>query len=430
MAAGIYFRLRVGGERIPATGPVLLVANHPNSLLDPVVVMAAARRPVRLLAKAPLFEDPKTAWFVRLGRAIPVHRASDDPTKMADNAAMFRAVHDALAAGDAVGLFPEGISHAAPAMAPLRTGAARIALGAAESVGRGFPVVPVGLTFRQRDIFRSDARVVIGAPIAWEDLAARSAEDTGAVRELTARIAAGLAAVTLNLDSWEDEPLVRTAVRVWEAERGAMPETSERAARLAITTRILADVRARVDAEGAEVVRVVAEHRRRLERMRMRPADLVADVGWWRSASWAARRLPFVLPVWLLLGVAGWLLFVIPYQLTGIVVGRFRLEADTRSTWKFLVGGGLYITWVVVLAVAAGVIWNLWAALTVLVVVPVVGMSGLLVRERWRGAWDDIRRFRILRGRRKLFDMLRAEQRTLADRLDNLYQRYQTGATP
>jgi hypothetical protein len=291
-------------------------------------------------------------------------------------------------------------------------------------------VVPVGLTFRQRDIFRSEARVVIGAPIAWDDLVARGDADVDAVRDLTARIAAGLAAVTLNLEQWEDEPLVRTAVRVWEAERGAVPDAAERAARLGVTTRILAEVRSRRDAEGAEMVRAVGEHHRRLERMRLRPVDLVADVGWWRSASWAARRLPFVLPVWLLLGVAGWLLFVVPYQLTGIVVGRFTLEADTRSTWKFLVGGALYILWVAGLAVAAGLAWNLWSALMVLVVVPMVGMSGLLVRERWRGAWDDIRRFRLLRGRRRLFDMLRTEQRTLADRLDRLYQRYNPGATP
>ncbi len=408
---------------------MLLVANHPNSLLDPIIVLAAARRDVRFLAKAPLFADPKTAWLMRLGAAIPVHRASDDPTKMADNAAMFRAVHQALASGDAVGLFPEGISHAAPAMAPLRTGAARMALGAAALVGGGFPVVPVGLTLRDRDIFRSEARVVIGASVAWEDLALRGAEDVEAVRELTARIAAALAGVTLNLEHWEDEPLVTTAVRVWEAERNVPPDAAARAARLAATTRILAVIRSRRDAEDAETVRAVAQHHRRLTRMRLRPADLVADVGWWRSASWAARRLPFVLPVWLVLGIAGWALFVVPYQLTGIIVGRVRLEADTRSTWKFLVGGGLYVVWVIALAIVAGLTWNLWAALSMLVAVPAIGMAGLLVRERWRGAWDDVRRFALLRGRRRLFDMLRAEQRALADRLEGLYQRHLSGDT-
>jgi len=406
---------------------VLLVANHPNSLLDPIIVLAAAGRDVRFLAKAPLFADPKTAWLMRLGAAIPVHRASDDPAKMADNVAMFRAVHEALASGDAVGLFPEGISHAAPAMAPLRTGAARMALGAATLVGGGFPLVPIGLTLRDRDIFRSEARVVIGAPVAWDDLALRGADDVEAVRELTTRIAAALAGVTLNLDSWEDEPLVLTAVRVWEAERAAPPDAAERAARLAITTQILSKVRSRGDAEGAETARVVGEHHRRLARMRLRPVDLVADTGWWRSAGWAARRLPFVLPVWLMIGVTGWLLFVVPYQLTGIVVGRFRLEADTRSTWKFLVGSGLYITWVVALAVIAGLTSNLWAVFAVLVVVPSIGMAGLLVRERWRGAFDDVRRFALLRGRRRLFDTLRAEQRALADRLDRLYQRHSSG---
>ena len=71
-AAFTYYRIRYGGEAVPRAGPVLLVANHPNSLLDPVLVVAAARRPVRFLAKAPLFVDPKVGWLVKAAGAIPV----------------------------------------------------------------------------------------------------------------------------------------------------------------------------------------------------------------------------------------------------------------------------------------------------------------------------------------------------------------------
>ncbi|MDZ4388614.1 MAG: lysophospholipid acyltransferase family protein [Gemmatimonadales bacterium] len=429
LAIRVYYRIRYGGEPIPATGPVLLVANHPNSLLDPVVVMASARRQVRFLAKAPLFADPKTAWFVKLGGAIPVHRASDDPTKMADNAAMFRAVHEALGQGDAVGLFPEGISHAAPAMAPLRTGAARIALGAAPLVGGGFPVVPVGLTFRQRDVFRSEARVVIGQPVAWDDLAARGVDDVEAVRELTTRVAEALAAITLNLERWEDEPLVTCAVRVWEAEHQQPPATAERARRITITTRLLAAIRASGDPEGAAVVRAVGQHHRRLIRLGLRPVDLTVTLGWWHGARWAVRRLPVVLPLWAALGVTGWLLFVIPYRLTAWIVNRFTLETDTRSTWQFLIGSGVYLAWVVGWGVVTGFVWNLWAALAVLVAVPVVGMAGLLVRERWRGAWDDLSRFVLMRSRDRLLTTLRQEQHDLAERLDALYHRACAGET-
>ncbi|MDQ3556229.1 MAG: 1-acyl-sn-glycerol-3-phosphate acyltransferase, partial [Gemmatimonadota bacterium] len=131
LAARTFYHLRISGEPPPSAGPVLLVANHPNSLLDPALVAAAARRPVRFLAKAPLFSDPRVGWLVRGSGAVPVYRRADDPSAMGRNDDTFRAVWEALALGDAVGIFPEGTSHSAPGLVTLKTGAARIALGAA-----------------------------------------------------------------------------------------------------------------------------------------------------------------------------------------------------------------------------------------------------------------------------------------------------------
>jgi 1-acyl-sn-glycerol-3-phosphate acyltransferase len=161
LGAFTYYRMRYDGAAVPRDGPVLLVANHPNSLLDPMLVAAAARRPVRFLAKAPLFADVKISWLIRAVGAIPVYRRADDPAQMDRNEEMFRAVHTALADGAAVGIFPEGLSHNEPSLAPLRTGAARIALGAHALIGRPFPVVPVGLVFRQRSV-PLEALVLVG----------------------------------------------------------------------------------------------------------------------------------------------------------------------------------------------------------------------------------------------------------------------------
>lgn len=124
LAAAVFYRARYAGDRVPATGPALLVANHPNSLLDPTLVVAAAQRPVRFLAKAPLFSDRKIGWLVKAAGAIPVYRRADDPAQMNRNEDAFRAVWEALGSGSAVGIFPEGTSHSEPSMAPLRTGAA------------------------------------------------------------------------------------------------------------------------------------------------------------------------------------------------------------------------------------------------------------------------------------------------------------------
>ncbi len=424
IAAGVYYRIRYGGHSIPSSGPLLLVANHPNSLLDPVLVMAAARRPVRFLAKAPLFSDPKTAWFVRLGGAVPVHRASDDPSKMGDNAAMFRAVNAAIAAGDAVGIFPEGISHAGPAMVPLRTGAARIALGAAAMIGGPFPVIPIGLSLRERDIFRSEARVIAGAPLLWDDLAASGSESPETVRELTSRMDAALRAVTLNLEQWEDAPVIECATRIWEAERSVAGGDTERTSWRIAAARMLASVRESDQPADAELVRAVSSFATRLQRLRLRPADLTADTGWWRSAGWAARRLPLALPLWAAVGIVGWILFIIPWWLTGRIVGMFPLETDTRSTWKFLIGAATYTIWVLAIALTVAFRWNPWLGLPALVLVPAIGMLGLLVRERWHGTGSDLRRYLLIRSRRRLLDGLRSTQRYLADQLESAIGRH------
>jgi len=422
LGAFTYYRMRYDGAAVPPTGPVLLVANHPNSLLDPMLVAAAARRPVRFLAKAPLFADIKIGWLIRAVGAIPVYRRADDPAQMERNEEMFRAVHAALADGAAVGIFPEGLSHDEPALAPLRTGAARIALGAHALTGRPFPIVPVGLVFRQKDVFRSDALVLVGQPVPWDDLAPHGATDDGAVRDLTGRITGALRQITINLENWEDQPLVDCAMRIWEAERGASPDPGVRVARLSATTRILAAVRLSEEPSGTGLARDVEAHRRRLRRLGLQPAHLVSDIGLARSAGWAARRVPLAMPLAAAVAIAGWLLFWAPYRLTGFVVERMRRPADQRSSYKLLVGIAVYAVWVLALTAASAVTFNVWAGIGVLIGVPAIGMAGLVIRERWRGAWGDVRRFVLLRSRRALVDTLRATQRDLGVRLDSLYQ--------
>ena len=145
LAVRTFYRFEVVGEPVPADGAVLVVANHPNSLIDPGAVAATARRPVRFLAKAPLFSDPLVGWLIRASGSIPVYRRQDDPGQLERNEEMFRAVHGALESGSAVALFPEGRSHSDPSLSELKTGAARIALGAVPALGGGISGVADGV---------------------------------------------------------------------------------------------------------------------------------------------------------------------------------------------------------------------------------------------------------------------------------------------
>src|SRR5215212_447024 len=107
-----YPRIEVtGGGLIPRTGPVLLVANHPNSLIDPVMLGIAAQRPIRLMAKAPLFDVPVFGAALRALGMVPTYRGSDDAKQVSKNLESLATAARHLVSGCVMGIFPEGKSH-------------------------------------------------------------------------------------------------------------------------------------------------------------------------------------------------------------------------------------------------------------------------------------------------------------------------------
>src|SRR5690606_1416947 len=152
-----YPRIEIeGAERLPASGPVILVANHPNSLIDPVLLGVVARRPVRLLAKAPLFAIPLFGPALRAAGMIPAYRGADDPKAVKRNLDSLAAAARVLAEHHAVvGIFPEGRTHDAPRLAQVKSGAARLALQALAAGAKDLRVVTVALNYERKEKFRS-----------------------------------------------------------------------------------------------------------------------------------------------------------------------------------------------------------------------------------------------------------------------------------
>ncbi len=152
-------------ERVPADGPVLLCINHPNNLIDSLVVAAALRRKVHFLAAAAMFRNPLVARFLRACGAIPVYRKEDDPDKMDPNAKAFAACFQALEGGRLIAMYPEGTTHAEARVQRIKSGAARIALGHEAARPGELSLVPVGLTFEARKSFLGRVLVSFGEPI-------------------------------------------------------------------------------------------------------------------------------------------------------------------------------------------------------------------------------------------------------------------------
>jgi 1-acyl-sn-glycerol-3-phosphate acyltransferase len=97
-------------ERIPQSGPVLLCANHGNSLIDAVMIGIAARRPVRFMAKAPLFDIPVLGRLMKAVGMIPAFRGSDDSKQVRRNLESLDIGANVLIERKAMGIFPAGKS--------------------------------------------------------------------------------------------------------------------------------------------------------------------------------------------------------------------------------------------------------------------------------------------------------------------------------
>src|SRR5262245_49672525 len=249
----------------------MFVGNHPNAIIDPALVFVLSSRRVTFLAKEPLFRTPVMGSVLRGLGALPVYRKQDNPALMEKNEGTFEAAASALKVGGAITLFPEGKSHSEPSLAALKPGAARIAFRAARD-GAKVRIIPVGLTYAQKHRFRSEVLIDVDPPIEVMELLPPEGQDEGpAVRALTERIEAGLRRVTLNLESWEDLPVIQTGEELYALKLGERARDPDRLRRFARGIQLF---RAEQPDRFQRLRGEVASYRQRLELVRSSPRDL------------------------------------------------------------------------------------------------------------------------------------------------------------
>jgi 1-acyl-sn-glycerol-3-phosphate acyltransferase len=418
-----YPRIEVTGrERLPSGGPVMFVLNHPNGLIDPLIVMAALRRTASFLAKSTFFANPVGKFLMDAFAALPVYRQRDEGKAggpqgdaAARNEQTFARCRALLRSGGAMALCPEGTTHSEPMMLPLRTGAARIALSAeAENGwGLGLQIVPLGLWYGAKTQFRSSVLLAVGQPFSIAEYREAYARDAhAAVDALTERIDAGLDGVVLQAENAEllsGIPLVAE----WTAPAGRPLSLAERHARSAE----LLQAYTRLHQSDPERLEALARQARRYARtLRALGIDDPWDLETLEAQRARVAGLAVALLITLPLAVAGFALSYGPYRLarpvTPYVIGRH----DTQTSTGKLITGALFVLigWIA-WAVAVGWLFGpAWGAL-LFVASPPLAYLALRWGEGWREVREAIGAGWLRLQRRDLAEALVARRRALAE---------------
>ena len=383
-------------ERLPKEGATLYIANHSNSLIDPVIIGITANRPVRFLAKAPLFKTPVLGSMMKLIGMIPAYRGQDDKSSSSvrRNVESLNVAGENLAKGLPMGIFPEGKSHDMPHVEQVKTGAARIAQRAYELIEGNGPIwiVPLGLNFEDKARFRSRVWVFVAEPVdaaAW--FTKHKGKEKQAMRELTLTLDERIKSVVVHLEDARWEPLLNDLE--WLAPTY---ESEEKIAAVAQVQRRknIADAINHfegVDADRAEAITTkVAAHHEALGQAGIRISSPLL-----RYSGLALVGCQFLKTVRVMFGLpalVGTLVHLIPFLLVRVTAPRFQLPGKaTVSFYRLIFGLPFYGGWYV----AAWFLLNHYTGYeTATICVTVLPLLGVFSFHYWLNASEVVRSLR------------------------------------
>lgn len=444
-----------GQEHVPAEGPLIFAANHPNSIMDTVLLGTQTSRQVHYLARSGLYDNPLVARLFDAVGVIPVYRSQDN-TDTNKNQSTFERAFELLEQGRCLGIFPEGRNSEERRVLEIKTGTARIALGAEarHDFSLGVRIVPVGLNFLDRDQFLTAVLLRFGEPIRVEQWAEQWVEDDReAVRDLTRVIQKGIEQQTVHVaddlvaelteallqisgaellttlappadegtweEATEDQDGRGWRRRLFDVLRSVeAPEADELEESFELHQQLADALTARQRTHPEEMARLraaIRSYRDHLSQVRLRDDFGERDPGGLSSRKDAVRLTAYAL-LYGPIAIWGLIHNVLPYQLARLAALRAPDEA-IRAMTAFLAGAVFFIAWYGLIG------WGLWAwnkesAWVALLYVATLGPAGfffLNYRRRVAGWRDRILTRTLFRTRRNLAHALMRERERLLD---------------
>jgi len=172
---GLFFYTKkikiVGRENIPKKGAVLFAVNHPNGLMDPLMVTTNTPRITHYLVRAAIFKKPMVKKFLATLNLMPIYRIRDGVKELSKNTEVFNDCYDILNQQQALMIFPEGSHDRRRTIRTISKGFTRILFGALEKYPNlKITVIPVGVTYQNSSQFPCKVAIHYGKPILANEL--------------------------------------------------------------------------------------------------------------------------------------------------------------------------------------------------------------------------------------------------------------------
>ena len=208
----------IGKENLELDGAIL-VSNHPSALMDPIVIAAFSKKRLSFIAGAEWFGSGIKDWiFKKHFNMIPVQRPwLVKNGEKVSNKDMFEACYTGLDEGKRIIIYPEASSLTVPWIRELKSGAARIKIGADQHMkgDKVTKIVPIGMNYTNAHRFHSDMLVNVGEPIDFGDiLTDQSIDDKERSDRMTEVIRQEMKARVLHVEEEEDLLVIKNVLKL------------------------------------------------------------------------------------------------------------------------------------------------------------------------------------------------------------------------
>jgi glycerol-3-phosphate O-acyltransferase / dihydroxyacetone phosphate acyltransferase len=421
-------------EFLKTNGPLIIVGNHPNTFMDPLIAATLVRQQVGFLANGSIFNRftrPVFQYF----NVIPVYRIkdmanADVPLSQQElNYKTFKRCYDYLKNGGTILIFPEGTSEIERRLREIKTGMARIALGAEfeNDFKLGIKILPMGINYSDPTHFRSEVFVNVSEPIAVSQF--KDSYDPAsfeAVTKLTDLIEERFYETTIVTEDNEEDETVRNIETLYKNKliTDFALDEDEKKDEFLVIKRIIEAVRYFEVHRPAQVKTLqikMANYIESLQTLQLSDETLAQTRTIHTKATTHVLVLGLGLPLYIFGLIHNYIPYILPSRITRLVTSDVSYRAPMMMSFGMLTFPFFYT---VELWLVHKFIQNVWLTATYAILMVLSGYFVLWYWPRLERLWFAWRGLWLMQRKPTIIKTLLQERQTIFGLLDNFKEEY------